>query len=141
MKRTAWWGALLLLMAGCVRPDRAVVADVDPASWCERIELRYTNPDTITMRTLRLFLRHDQRFEEDTLTVQITTLSPDSLRVSEYHRLTFHYEQSPAPLKRVVEVPYRRGVRLTRRGDYRFLITPTRTVRGAEAVGLMIDNE
>lgn len=143
--RGAWhlWAAVLIAgsVAGCVKPDRAVVVDLDPAAWAERAEVCYTNPDTISSRSLQLFLRVADRFAEDSLTVVVMTLSPDSLRTSEYHRLTFREEPTATPLQRVVMVPYRRAVRLTQRGTYRFLITPTRTVEGVEAVGLFIEKE
>lgn len=81
-------------------------------------------------------LRCNDRFAEDTLTLRIATVTPDSLRFEEPFRLVIPRDESPAPLKREVAVPYRLRIRFTQSGDYRCILTPTRPVRGVEAVGI-----
>lgn len=129
------------LVVGCIAPERAVVADVSPAAWQEPAVVAYTNRDTLSRIELRLFLRLDDRFREDTLTLRLTTLSPDSLRASEYHRLVIPARRVATPLQRVFEIPYRRGVQLHARGEYRFWLTPTRPIEGVEAVGITFNHE
>lgn len=139
MKQCGWWGVLLCLMTGCVTPDRAVVVDLSPAAWSEAVELDYENHNTVGEQNLQLFLRLDDGFAEDSLTLHIATFTPDSLCAGEYHRLVFSAAHVPTPLQRVAVVPYRRGVQLTREGIYRFRLTPTRTVRGIEAIGIKME--
>ncbi len=142
MTRRAWWLPwLMLLSVGCLRPDRAVVVDLDAAAWSEAVELCYENADSTARQSLQLFVRLDDRFREDSLTLHITTYSPDTLVTSEYHRLVFTERYAPAPLQRVAELPYRRGVRLPRKGCYRFRLAPTRSVEGIEAIGIKTKNE
>lgn len=130
-----------VLLVGCITPERVAMCDVQPAGWEERVEVRYANSDTTALCELRVVLRLEERFVADSLTLRITTLSPDSLRASEYHRLHLPVSRVAAPLHRVVEVPYRRGVQLQRAGEYRFALTPTRPIEGVEAVGMKIITE
>ena len=134
--RAIVYGVVLALFAGCMRPERAVVADTDPSDWHRAVTLDYTNRTAPATCEAWVFLRITQRFHTDTLTVRITTLTPDSLHAEEYHRLVFRPHPTPSALQRVVEVPYRRGIRLQQCGNYRFTITPTRPMEGVEAVGM-----
>ncbi len=141
MRRGVVCGLLLYALMGCMAPERAVVTDVDPAGWRYAATVEYRNRDTASMQVLRLFLRLDDRFREDTLSVRVATLTPDSLRSEEVHRLVIHARPTPTSLQRVVEIPYRRKALLRQEGIYRFQITPTRGVEGVEAVGVKITNE
>ncbi len=134
-------GLVCGMLVGCVTPDRAVVTDVDVEGWACGASLCYANDDVQSLCTMSLFVRVDDRFLEDTLTVRIEIRTPDSLRTTEWHRMRFQGEPTPASLHRVIRVPYRRSVCLSGRGNYYFRITPTRTVAGVEAVGLQISNE
>ncbi len=134
-------GTLLCVLMGCMAPERAVVTDLDPAGWRGVATVDYRNEDTLSMRALRLFLRLEESFREDTLTLRVATQTPDSLVTIEYHRLVVPMHAAPASIQRVVEIPYRRNVQLTRVGRYRFLLTPVRMVQGVEAVGMKITNE
>lgn len=134
-------GAFGGLLIGCVTSDRAVVADVEVDGWACGASLLFANDDPHSQRELTLFVRVDDRFLEDTLTVRIETRTPDALRTTELHRMHFRLDPTPASLHRVIRIPYRRSVHLAQRGDYHFRITPTRTVAGIEAVGLQITTE
>ena len=94
------------------------------------------NADTTSLRDLTLFLRCNDRFGEDTLTLRIVTTTPDSLRFEEFFRITSPRTNGPAAIAHEIAVPYRRHVRFAREGDYRMTIAPTRPVRGIEAVGI-----
>lgn len=130
-----------LCCGSCVTPRLSVAADTDPAAWHETAEMTLRNDDTLARRNLSLFLRCNDRFEEDTLTVHVAMLTPDSLRFGEPFLLTLRHDRRPASLASEAVIPYRRRVCFDRTGDYRIRITPARPVRGVEAVGIHIVNE
>ncbi len=127
-----------LCCGSCVTPRLSVAADTDPAAWHETAEMTLRNDDTLARRDLDLFLRCNDRFGEDTLTVHITLLTPDSLRFGEPFLLTLRHDRRTAALASEAVIPYRRRVRFGRTGDYRIRITPARPVRGVESVGIHI---
>ncbi|WP_418409864.1 hypothetical protein [Alistipes sp.] len=137
VRRTAV-AAAALLAGGCLSPHQSAVADVDAAAWNRAAVLTLTNSDTTTLRDLELFLRCNDLFTEDSLTVRITVLTPDSLRHEEPFLLVIPPAHTPAALSREADVAYRRRVRFARTGDYRIKITPGRLVKGVEAVGINI---
>lgn len=63
--------AAALLAAGCMSPHGAVATDVNSASWSDPAPLTLANADTTTLRDVNLFLRCNDRFAEDSLTVRI----------------------------------------------------------------------
>ena len=134
-------GAMSLLLGGCLHPEQAFVSDVrhfDPDHTAiVRMEQREAN----LSGELKIFLRVDDRFREDSLTVRIGTFTPDSLHTEELHRLIVPSTRRVNALKQVVEIPYRRGVRLKKAGTYYFTLTPTRSVTGVEAVGISFRTE
>lgn len=128
--------AVLLLAGGCVSPRQSAAADVDPVRWSGAAEIRLANADTVTLRDAALFLRCNDRFAEDTLTVRIATVTPDSLRFEEPFLLVIPRPEGPAAMMREAVIPYRQRILFTQSGDYRFIVTPVRPVRGIEAVGI-----
>ena len=126
--------AAALLAGSCVSPHQSAVTAVNPARWDSRAEIRLPNADTVSLRDAVIFLRCNDRFGEDTLTLRIATTTPDSLRFEEFFRITSPRTNGPAAIAREIAVPYRRRVRFAREGDYRMTIAPTRPVRGIEAV-------
>lgn len=127
-----------LLAGGCVSPHGAVVADVDATSWHAPAVIDLANTDTTTLRDMDVFLRCNDLFAEDSLTVRIAVLTPDSLRCEEPFVLTVPHAHTPAAIARETVLPYRRRIRFARTGDYRITITPGRPVKGVEAVGINI---
>lgn len=123
---------------GCITPHHAYATDVDAEAWSTPAEIVLPNSDTLALRDIGLFLRCNDRFTEDTLTVRIAVLTPDSLRFEEPFTLFVPRARTPAARMRVANIPYRRRVLLGRTGDYRLHVTPMRTVRGIEAVGVEI---
>lgn len=87
------------------------------------------------MCDLEIFLRCNDRFAEDTLTLRIETITPDSLHVEEFLHVPFPQSHTPAAVARETRIPYRRRILLRQCGDYRMILTPTRLVRGVEAAG------
>lgn len=127
---------IAVLSGSCISPHQSAATDVDPLRWTEAAEIRLPNADTVTLRDAAVFLRCNDRFAEDTLTVRIATVTPDSLRFEERFLLVIPRSESPAALMREAVIPYRRRIRFAQSGDYRCIVTPTRPVRGIEAVGI-----
>lgn len=131
---------LPFVAAGCLPPIRSIVAELPAAGWSEAAVIRYANTDTLALRDLHLFLRLGDACREDTLTLRIETCTPERLRATEYHRLVLATPRRASTVQPLVELPYRRDVRLREEGDYHFVLTPVRPVQGIEAVGLRIMN-
>lgn len=129
---------LAVLGAACATPHRTAVTDVSPLAWCDEVEIPFENADTLSLLDLSIFLRCNNRFAEDTLTVRIGLRTPDSLRCEEPFILAVPRVDGPAALVREAVVPYRRRVRLDRSGRYVLSVAPSRCVRGVEAVGVDI---
>lgn len=141
LMRTAMRMCLIaLFMVGCTAPEEAFVSDVKAFDRDHTAIVRLENR-AAAQGELKLFLRTNDRFKEDSLTVRIATFTPDSLHTEELHRLILPAPRRINALKQVVEIPYRRGVRLHAAGNYYFTITPTRSVEGVEAVGVLFRTE
>ena len=108
------------------------MTDVNALGWEAPATIVVTNTDTTTLRDMDLFLRYDDRMDEDTLTVRIAVVTPDSFR------LVLPAAHTPAALSREADLPYRRRIRFARTGDYCITVTPGRPVKGIEAVGINI---
>ena len=128
-------GTAIVVSDGCTQPGRPYAADVEPQGWRAGAVLTLPNDDTLAMYDLEIFLRCNDRFAEDTLTLRIETITPDSLHVEEFLHVPFPQSHTPAAVARETRIPYRRRVLLRQCGDYRMILTPTRPVRGVEAVG------
>lgn len=115
-----------------------MAADVDPLAWDAPVDVAWENADTTTLRDVSVFVRCNDGFAGDTLTVRIATLTPDSLRCEEPLLLGIARTPGPAALGQESVVPYRRMSLFGRPGTYRMTITPVRPVRGIEAVGIHI---
>ena len=139
MRRGLFAAAAALLLsevAGCASDSWSAAADVNPSEWAAGAGILFPNADSLARYDVTLFLRCNDRFGEDTLTLRIATTTPDSLRFEEFFRITSPRTNGPAAIAREIAVPYRRRVRFAREGDYRMTIAPTRPVRGIEAVGI-----
>ena len=55
------------------------MTDVNALGWEAPATIVVTNTDTTTLRDMDLFLRYDDRMDEDTLTVRIAVVTPLSL--------------------------------------------------------------
>ncbi len=131
--------ALAALLAGsCLSARVSTAVDVDTRAWRRAATFVLPNSDTAALRDLRLFLRCDERFAEDTVTFRITVTTPGRLRFEELFLAATPRTQSSAALLGERIIPYRRAVRFAETGDYRISIAPLRTLKGVEAVGLDI---
>ena len=128
-----------LAAAGCGMTGRASAVDVDARAWSEAAVLAAEADDTVARYDIEFFVRCNARFEEDTLTLRITTLTPDSLRCEEPLRLTIPPRSRAAALRREARATYRLRSRMASAGTWRWLVVPSREVRGVEAVGVRIE--
>ena len=124
--------AAALLAAGCMSPHGAIATDVNSASWSDPAPLTLANADTTTLRDVNLFLRCNDRFAEDSLTVHIRVRTPDSLQHEEPFVMVIPPAHTPAAISREADIPYRRRVLFDRTGDYHLTITPCRPVEGID---------
>jgi len=122
------------------------MAVVDPLHWRqgEQVSVRYVNSDTVSLYDLALVVDYDNRGSTDHFILEITTLTPDSLTMTEQVEVWIdrsrpgsgrfqglggrHYGE--------LRIPYRIAVRLRREGEYYFLLAPDRPLSGVRAIGL-----
>lgn len=117
MRRGLFAAAAALLLsgvAGCASDSWSAAADVNPSEWAAGAGILFPNADSLARYDATLFLRCNDRFAEDTLTVRIAATTPDSLRSEELFLLAIPRTPSPAALVREAAVPYRRAIRLGR---------------------------
>lgn len=125
-------------MTACMRPTQAVMEDVNPYGWHSEVAIEVPNGDTVTLRDLYLALRTNRRFRADSLAVTIQLLTPDSCHYSEQVNFCLKHHRSPAALRTIHELPYRRWAKFDRIGTYTLRITPLKEQEGIEAVGINI---
>ena len=129
----------LLFTAACGTPPAVRMADTDPASWKRPVELLLPNDDTLALRDLTLILRSDARFDDDTLTLRLELVAPDTVRrYAERVLFRLPHRRTAAAVREEKLLPYRLAVRLADSGLYRLRIAPARPVRGIEAAGIRI---
>lgn len=89
-----------LTAAGCLSHHRSAVADVDPRGWNDAAEVSFANADTLAPCDLWLVVRYDAAFAGEPVELEVTTVAPDSLRLSERFTLRLPVSRGPAPLLR-----------------------------------------
>ena len=128
----------LLLFAQCRTTECSVVMeDVDINDWSEEATLSYTNKQTENNYDLSVVLHVNRRFTAKQLELEITTMTPDSLRYSEQVTLPVSLSwENPTAVTTDIELPYRQNVSLRCEGEYTMVIAPQRSVVGVEAAGI-----
>ena len=121
-----------------MRPTQAVMKDVNPYGWHSEVSVEIPNGDTTTLRDLYLTLRTNRRFQADSLGVTILLIDPDSCHYSEEVYFALKHQRSPAALRAIHELPYRRWAKFDRIGTYTLRIAPLKEQQGIEAVGINI---
>lgn len=138
--------AFVTLLSVLPEDGNSIAAEVDAEGWNyeDAAELVYYNTDTLSLRQLSLFVRADGGFAERNapLTFEISTLSPDSLFVSE--TWTLYPERGGAEFLSKqyydYEQPYRCNALLSKKGIYRFRVSHSEAepIAGIWAVGINI---
>lgn len=114
------------------------MADVDSSRWEQTATVTYENTDTTTLYDMSVVLHVSPRFDMRQMTFDIEILSPDSMRMREQVTLAIIDKDSVAAdaYGKDVEAPYRRRVRLHRKGAYAVRLTPLPPVAEVEAAGV-----
>lgn len=98
MRRGLFAAAAALLLsgvAGCASDSWSAAADVNPSEWAAGAGILFPNADSLARYDATLFLRCNDRFAEDTLTVRIAVTTPDSLRSEELFLLAIPPHAEP----------------------------------------------
>lgn len=111
---------------------------VDTYGWTKPVSIVYSNDDTESLRDISVALRYNDKFKDDTLTVTLHTSLPDVHQCREQVLLHLKRDYHATAVTASEVIPYRADCLLEQRGDYIFTITPCRTVKGVEAVGIEI---
>lgn len=113
--------------------------DVDPFGWDEPSVIEYRNRDTVSLRDMSIAVRYGTSLKDDRLPLTITTVAPDSSRISEPNVFFLKHDAKPASTAAVEQIPYRHSARLSQCGVYRIIIEPSVRLRGVEAVGITFE--
>lgn len=129
-----------MLCMGCGRRGEVHtdMLPVDVYGWQEPVSIVYENNDTTSLCDIAVALRYNDSFMSDTLSVVIHTSLPDAHQTRERVVLGLDRSYRATALTASQSVGYRENCQLSQRGCYIFTITPCRTVRGIEAVGVEI---
>lgn len=129
-------GATALISACSVQPDMVVMSDVNNSDWSEMATLSYDNR-TLKECDMSILLHVNRHFEQQSVSLQITMLTPDSLRYTEQVTLNVEQQpQRPSMAATDVELPYRRNLHLKHKGVYVWQITPAQSIEGVESAGI-----
>ncbi len=121
----------------CRMADCSVrIVDVNTDMWDDEATITFVNNDTAAMRNLDLILHVNKDFDADSISLDITVFTPDSLRYRERVALPVNARWN-ADMRQVdIEVPYRRNVVFAHEGKYTINMTPVAGVSGVEAAGI-----
>jgi hypothetical protein len=86
---------------------------------------------------MSVMLHINRSFKAEEVELQITMLTPDSLRYTEQVTLPIKLNDKRGAMAATdLELPYRHNVELRRKGEYVWQITPVEEIAGVEAVGI-----
>lgn len=129
--------ASMVLTQCRIAENTVVMEDVNISGWESSTVVKYQNRDTSSLRNMSLALHVNRLYYQEQIEVEICTMSPDSLRFTERVVLPAQAQWPSATAPTVdLEIPYRRDVHLRCEGEYVVSITPERSIRGVEAVGI-----
>jgi len=133
--------ALAVWLGGCASPALTSIADVDPTGWGrgQSVSVSYANSDTTALYDLTLVVGYDSSVPCDAVNIRVTTLTPDSLTLTESVRV--YFDRGNLDNRRYFEAraPYRTGVRFRRKGEYRFSFAPEAPLHGIKSVGFKFE--
>ena len=127
-----------LLFTQCrISECQVVMADVDVDGWSDEITLLHINQDTTSRYTLNLALHVNRLFKAKELDVEITTMTPDSLRYTEHVTIPLNSPWSTETEATTdIVIPYRQDVHLRCLGEYKIMLAPQQDIVGVEAAGI-----
>ena len=126
------------LHSSCGITDPVVaMGDVSIDGWSEPVSVNYYNSDTSSPLDLDVTLHINRRFVAPSIALEITTLTPDSLRYSESVTLPVRVRWPSNRAKTTdIALPYRRDVHFAHKGEYHISLRPLQDVVGVEAAGI-----
>ncbi len=137
--RLALMAMLAIVFLGSCGVSESVVAmgDVSLEGWVEPVNITYENSDTSSLLDMDVTLHVNRRFDASSIALEITTLTPDSLHYSESVTLPVRVHWASNRAKTTdIEIPYRRNVQFTHKGEYYISLSPLQDVAGIEAAGI-----
>ena len=131
------------LMVGCIAEIDSVATSVDPAGWYsgQPKSLAFTNDDTTALNTMSLIVKYDKRLTNNSLRLNVTVITPDSLTLTEEVKVAVPMRRGDVSRATIAVEPFRRHAHLARTGIYRFEIEPTHPIFGLTGIGIEIKNE
>lgn len=128
----------MLVFVQCRTEQSAVVmGDVSIDGWDNPITVTYKNTEADRLCDLGVTLHINRRYATDSVALEITTLTPDSLRYSEVVTLPAKAEwPSKQSTTMDIAIPYRHDVRLMHEGEYYIILRPLQSIEGVEAAGI-----
>ncbi len=143
MKRVATYIAIVLafsfLMTGCA-PKEKNICHVNPKDWSNSANIFYENNQLDTYLDISFFVRCNNDFDVQAVPIIIQIEAPDSSIAFEHATWVFDGEKAPTPTASIQKIGYRSTCALNQRGTYKFSITPMYSIKGVEAVGLIVEN-
>ena len=137
--RTAAVAIIAMLVFVQCRTEQSAVAmgDVSIDGWDNPITVTYKNTEADRLCDLGVTLHINRRYATDSVALEITTLTPDSLRYSEVVTLPAKAEwPSKQSTTMDIAIPYRHDVRLMHEGEYYIILRPLQSIEGVEAAGI-----
>ena len=137
--RTAAMAIIAMLVFVQCRTEQSAVAmgDVSIDGWDNPITVTYKNTEADRLCDLGVTLHINRRYATDSVALEITTLTPDSLRYSEVVTLPAKAEwPSKQSTTMDIAIPYRHDVRLMHEGEYYIILRPLQSIEGVEAAGI-----
>ncbi len=130
------------VLTGCANRDKSI-CHVNPMNWDSAAEVVYDNEnEQYTLLDISFFVRCNVDFDLQTLPVVVRTEAPDSSITIEQYIWTFDSQKAATPTATIQKIAFRNTCMLNQKGRYTFSILPSMSVRGVEAVGLIVnDNE
>ncbi len=142
--RTAAMAIIAMLVFVQCRTEQSAVAmgDVSIDGWDNPITVTYKNTEADRLRDLGVTLHINRRYATDSVALEITTLTPDSLRYSEVVTLPAKAEwPSKQSTTMDIAIPYRHDVRLMHEGEYYIILRPLQSIEGVEAAGINLQTK
>lgn len=116
------------------------MTDVNVRSWSDEASVVRINEDTSAMYDIDIVLHINSHFVAEQIELEITMLSPDSLRYTEQVALRINsLPEGPAAQAMDLRLPYRRDAKLKHIGGYTFNIRPLKPLVGIEAAGVYFE--
>ena len=130
--------ATMLMFVQCRSEQSAVtMGDVSIDGWDTPITVAYKNTEAERLCDLGVTLHVNRHFTAESVALEITTLTPDSLRYSEVVTLPTKAEWPTTQSTTMdIALPYRQDVRLMHKGEYYIILRPIQNIVGVEAAGI-----